>query len=58
MDGTHMLISQNIDLCCWRESSKWVLSVLVAFNIMGEYSIDWKLDTKGVNALNDIMIRA
>jgi hypothetical protein len=51
------LISQNTDLCCWREISKWVLSILVAFNA-GKYSIDGKLGTKGPNALNDIVIRA
>jgi hypothetical protein len=52
-----MLISQNIDLCRRREIGKWVLLVLVTFN-MGEYSIDGELGTKGANALYDVMIWA
>jgi hypothetical protein len=52
-----MLISQNVDLCHWREIGKGVLLVLVAFN-MREYSSDGKLGTKGANALYDVMIWA
>jgi hypothetical protein len=53
-----MLISQNIDLCRWREIGKGVLLVLVAFNMREYSSIEGKLGTKGANALCNVMVQA